>query len=688
MRDLFRFATTGAQDLVLILGMIGILLILFVPISTTALDFLLLTNISIALLILLITFYTEKPLEFSTFPSLLLMTTLFRLALNVSTTRLILQQGDAGEVIDAIGTHVVAGNYVIGLVIFFILIVVQYIVVTNGAQRVAEVAARFTLDSLPGKQMSIDADLNMGLIDNEEAKHRRGLLERESNFYGAMDGASKFVKGDAIAGIIIIIINIIGGLSIGIFQYDMSWSDALHKYTLLTVGDGIVTQIPSLIIAVASGIIITRAATDSRLGVEVIKQFGSHPKTIMIVIFVLLVAAMIPGIPLTPVVILIAVFGIVAWILYKNKTKLLDDVTAALEKEDSLLDASQYYQEMVTAPFEVKLPQSLHEYFVNEEHEIERRVNVLRKNLAADLGVVLPTLVFKKDSKLKNNEYKIYIQGESIASGMLNINCLLAINTRGERAEIEGEDTREPTYGLPAKWISPEIRNHAASVGFTIIEPDTVFLTHLQETCKRFASHFITRNEVEKIIELRKGELGKLVDDVIPNLLTYSDLQRVLQGLLNEQVSIKNIGAIFDVVADTARSVKDPEELVEKCREKLKGAICDSLMDQEGKLHVITLYPGLERKLLNSLVTKDQSGYMLTPKEIDYLISKIAKETERLLKANINPVVLCAAPIRKYLRKMIKRSLPLLKIISINEIDEKANVVSAGIIEFDLQEEK
>ena len=688
MRDLFRFATTGAQDLVLILGMIGILLILFVPISTTALDFLLLTNISIALLILLITFYTEKPLEFSTFPSLLLMTTLFRLALNVSTTRLILQQGDAGEVIDAIGTHVVAGNYVIGLVIFFILIVVQYIVVTNGAQRVAEVAARFTLDSLPGKQMSIDADLNMGLIDNEEAKHRRGLLERESNFYGAMDGASKFVKGDAIAGIIIIIINIIGGLSIGIFQYDMSWSDALHKYTLLTVGDGIVTQIPSLIIAVASGIIITRAATDSRLGVEVIKQFGSHPKTIMIVIFVLLVAAMIPGIPLTPVVILIAVFGIVAWILYKNKTKLLDDVTAALEKEDSLLDASQYYQEMVTAPFEVKLPQSLHEYFVNEEHEIERRVNVLRKNLAADLGVVLPTLVFKKDSKLKNNEYKIYIHGESIASGMLNINCLLAINTRGERAEIEGEDTREPTYGLPAKWISPEIRNHAASVGFTIIEPDTVFLTHLQETCKRFASHFITRNEVEKIIELRKGELGKLVDDVIPNLLTYSDLQRVLQGLLNEQVSIKNIGAIFDVVADTARSVKDPEELVEKCREKLKGAICDSLMDQEGKLHVITLYPGLERKLLNSLVTKDQSGYMLTPKEIDYLISKIAKETERLLKANINPVVLCAAPIRKYLRKMIKRSLPLLKIISINEIDEKANVVSAGIIEFDLQEEK
>lgn len=688
MHSVFRYITTGAQDLVLILGMIGILLILFVPISTTALDFLLLTNISIALLILLITFYTEKPLEFSTFPSLLLMTTLFRLALNVSTTRLILQQGDAGQVIDAIGTHVVAGNYVIGLVIFFILIVVQYIVVTNGAQRVAEVAARFTLDSLPGKQMSIDADLNMGLIDNEEAKRRRSLLERESNFYGAMDGASKFVKGDAIAGIIIIIINIIGGLSIGIFQLGMSWSEALHKYTLLTVGDGIVTQIPSLIIAVASGIIITRAATDSRLGVEVIKQFGSHPKTIMIVIFVLLIAAMIPGIPLTPVLILTAIFGLITWILYKNKSKLLGDVAAALEKEESLLDAGQFYQEMATAPFEVRLPQSLHEYFVNEEHEIERRVNVLRKNLATDLGFVLPTLTFKKDSKLKNNEYKIFIQGESIASGMLNIQSLLAINTRGDGADIEGEETREPTYGLPAKWISPELRNQASSVGFTIIEPDTVFLTHLQETCKRFASHFITRNEVEKIVELRKSELGKLVDDVIPNLLNYSDLQRVLQGLLNEQVSIKNIAAIFDVIADLARTVKDPEELVEKCREKLKGAICDSLLDQEGKLHVITLYPGLERKLLNSIVSKDQSGYMLTPREIDFLISKIAKETERLLKANINPVVLCAAPIRKYLRKMIKRSLPLLKIISINEIDEKANVVSAGVIEIEMQEER
>lgn len=392
MRKLLSLFMTGAQDLILIFGMIGILMILFVPISTTALDFLLLLNFSVALLILLITFYTEKPLEFSTFPSLLLMTTLFRLALNVSTTRLILQDGEAGAVIEAVGTHVVAGNYVIGLVIFFILIVVQYIVVTNGSQRVAEVAARFTLDSLPGKQMSIDADLNMGIIDTDEAKKRRSLLERESNFYGAMDGASKFVKGDAIAGIIIIIINIVGGLSIGIFQRDMSWSDALHRYTLLTVGDGIVTQIPSLIIAVASGIIITRAATDSRLGVEVIRQFGSHPKTILILLVALIAAALIPGIPLTPVLLLVLFFGVISWFLYKNKNKVLP-LAEIINSENIKQD--QFYQDMVTSPFEVKVGAELHEYFTSNELDIERRIANLRKHIAADLGFVLPTLTFR-----------------------------------------------------------------------------------------------------------------------------------------------------------------------------------------------------------------------------------------------------------------------------------------------------
>lgn len=684
MRKLWVILTSGIQDLILVVGMIGVLMILFVPISKGLLDFLLLFNFSLALLILLVTFYTEKPLEFSTFPSLLLMTTLFRLSLNVSTTRLILQDGDAGHVINAVGTHVIAGNYVIGLVIFFILIVVQYIVVTNGAQRVAEVAARFTLDSLPGKQMSIDADLNMGLIDTEEAKKRRGVLERESNFYGAMDGASKFVKGDAIAGIIIILINIIGGLCIGIFQHGMSWSTALHRYTLLTVGDGIVTQIPSLIIAVASGIIITRAATDARLGVEVLKQFSSQPKTIFIILIALLAQALIPGIPFFPVFLLLVVFGTIYWFLIKNK--LVSDI-AKIEEAEEVIDENQFFSQMIASPFEIKMGTQLHEFFMANEADLERRIAILRKNIVNELGFILPTLVFKKDSRSKSNEYKIYIQGESIATGELNTKCLLAINPRGDKTDIEGEDTIEPTYGLPAKWITHESRHNALGLGFTIIEPETVFLTHIQETIKRNASNFISRMEAERLLDARKAEIGRLVEEIVPNLLSFSDIQRIFQGLLSEQVSIKNIPMILDVIADAARVTKDTEELVEKCREKLRSTICDSLIDVEGRMHVITLYPSLERKLINTFVQKDTNHIGLTPGEIDLFITKLVKEAERLLRANTSPVILCAAPIRKHLRKLIKRSLPLIKVLSINEIDEKVNVISSGLVNLELVSE-
>lgn len=679
MNLMFNKFFSGAHDLILVIGMIGVLLILFVPISPGVLDFLLLTNFSFALLILLITFYIEKPLEFSTFPSLLLMTTLLRLSLNVSTTRLILQQGDAGRVIDAIGSHVVAGNYVIGLVIFFILIVVQFIVVTSGAQRVAEVAARFTLDSLPGKQMSIDADLNLGIIDTEESKRRRGLLEKESNFYGAMDGASKFVKGDAVAGIIIILINIIGGLLIGVFQHHMAWSDALHHYTLLTVGDGIVTQIPSLIIAVASGIIITRAATDSRLGAEIVKQFTANPKVIVILVVTLIAEIFIPGLPAVPIFCLITVFGVITWFIFKRAT---------IAQKDNMVDTreargdDQHYQDMMSSLLEIKMGNVLHEYLGKEEYEIERRISLLRKNIASELGFVLPTLTFKKDARLKSDEYRIFIHGECFSHGQLKPSCLLAINSRGEKVEIQGEDTREPTYGLPAKWIAPEVRATALAAGYTIIEPETVLLTHLQEITKRHAGNFITRNEVENMISLRRSELGNLVDEIIPNLLSYSDIQRVLQGLLAEQVPIRNLPVIFDVLADGARTIKDSEELVELCREKLKGSICDSLSDAEGNLHVMTFFPALERKLISSVMQREES-IPISPKELDAIISKLSAEVERLLKMNINPVILCAAPIRRFIRKMLRKPLPLVRIISINEVDEKVGVVSASIISLD-----
>lgn len=665
---------SGAQDLILVSGMIGVLMILFVPISTSLLDLLLLTNFSTALLILAITFYTEKPLEFSTFPSLLLMTTLFRLSLNVSTTRLILQQGNAGEVISSVGKHVVAGNYIIGLVIFFILIVVQYIVVTNGAQRVAEVAARFTLDSLPGKQMSVDADLNIGIIDTEEAKKRRAALERESNFYGAMDGASKFVKGDAVAGIIIIIINIVGGLSIGIFQQGMDWSAALHRYTLLTVGDGIVTQIPSLIIAVSSGIIITRAASDARLGTEVAKQFTTHPKAILIIVIALMGQALIPGIPLLPIALLLALFGGIYWFIKKLEiaSETIQDTTDGTKNED-------FYSEISNSAFEIKVGAHLHDFFSGDELEIERRINILRKKISSDLGFVLPTLTLSKDTRYKQGEYKIYIHGESSAVGSINSTGLLAINPRGHVTELPGEETKEPTYGLPAKWISPKDRNQAVNLGLTLVEPETVFLTHVQETVRRNAANFVTRVEAEKIITARKAEVGSVIDEILPGQVSYSDVQKVLQGLLSEQVSIKNIPLIIDVLADITRTIKDPEEIVEKCRERLRASICDALVDDQGRLQVITIYPALERKLIYTLVQKD-SAQGLTPRELDMFVSRVVKEVEKQIKANVSPVILCAAPLRRHLRKTLRRPLPLIKILAISEIDEKVNISSAGVV--------
>src|SRR3989338_1207387 len=457
-----RFLGEGS-DLLLAVAVIGMLLVLFTPIPTGLLDLLLLTNFAIALLVLLVTFDTDKPLSFSTFPSLLLMTTLMRLALNIAATRLILTDGDAGKVISAVGTHVVGGNYIIGFVIFLILVVVQYVVVTSGAQRVAEVAARFTLDSLPGKQMSIDADLNMGMIDQDEAKRRRSQLERESNFYGAMDGASKFVKGDAIAGIVIIAINIIGGLSVGLLQKGMSWGDALHHYTLLTVGDGIVTQIPSLIIAVAAGIIITRAATDARLGPELGRQLSAYPKTLMVVAAVALLLMLLPGLPVLPLLLLFLAFAGAAWYSYRR----LQSQGPAQKKGDTAKDSTEGSEsEEASAAtssdaFELRLSADLAAQVLTATSTLSLRIDNLRKQFARDYGFNLPQLHVHLEKSLPTGIYQVYVRGASIASGELEFEKLLAINPGGASLTLEGRGTKEPTYGLNAQWIVPALRNQA-----------------------------------------------------------------------------------------------------------------------------------------------------------------------------------------------------------------------------------
>lgn len=683
MKSLWLNLWQGSNDLLLVLGMIGILLVLFTPIPPGVLDFLLLTNVSIALLILLVTFYTDKPLGFSTFPSLLLMTTLFRLALNVSATRLILNQGNAGKVINAIGTYVVGGNYVVGLVVFLILIVVQYVVVTNGAQRVAEVAARFTLDSLPGKQMSIDADLNMGIIDQEEAKRRRSQLERESNFYGAMDGASKFVKGDAIAGIIIIMINIVGGLTIGIAQNHMSWADALHRYTLLTVGDGIVTQIPSLVIAVGSGIIITRAATDARLGQEITKQIAANPKTLAIVALALIGLGFMPGLPLLPIAILTLAMAGMAFLAIRKRavdtTKpVSDEVAEETQKTETL------YELMNIEAFEIQLGSGLATHFLAASASLETRVENLRKQFAKDYGFALPRLHASAQASLAPNEYVIVIHGVPAARGELEPQLLLAINPGGERPRFEGRETREPTYGLPAQWLAPHLRQQARAAGYTLVEPDSVLLTHLSELARKHAADFLTRAETERLIDARKQELGALIDELFPTVLSFSDVQRVLQGLLREQVSIRPLPGILEVLADAGRHTKNPDELVERAREHLGSFICDRLSDDNQQLHVLTIAPELERNMMQSLRQRE-TGLLLPPGDIDRFIVKVAQLSEQLLLRNTQPVLLCAAPLRRALRHLLWRAVPHIHILAVSEVVTHARVLSAGVVELDGQ---
>ncbi|WP_434577347.1 FHIPEP family type III secretion protein [Pseudomonas sp. Z5-35] len=684
MKPLLSRMLSEGSDLLLAVAVIGILLVLFTPIPTWLLDLLLLTNFAVALLVLLVTFDIDKPLSFSTFPSLLLMTTLFRLALNISATRLILTDGDAGLVIAAVGTHVVGGNYVIGFVIFLILVVVQYVVVTSGAQRVAEVAARFTLDSLPGKQMSIDADLNMGIIDQEEAKRRRSQLERESNFYGAMDGASKFVKGDAIAGIVIIAINIIGGLSVGILQKGQSWGDALHHYTLLTVGDGIVTQIPSLIIAVAAGIIITRAATDARLGPELGRQVSAYPKTLVVVALVTLFLAMMPGLPLIPLMMLFCAFAAAAWFSYR---KLRGKVSADEGSQQDLLtgqdsEFGDVYALMNTDAFELRLSADLAAHVLAATSTLSLRIENLRKQFAKDYGFALPSLTVHADKKLANGTYQVCVQGAVIAAGELEFDKLLAINPGGATLVLEGRATKEPTYGLKALWIEVAQRAQARTAGYTLVEPDTVLLTHLSELARRYAPEFLTRAETERLIEKKRAGLGSLVDELVPQVLSYSDIQRVLQLLLREQVSIRNLETILEVLVDAGRSNKSAEDLVERVRERLGAALYERLVDKNGELNVLTIAPQLEGYMLAASRPREGLQSALLPaQELERFVTTVAREAERQLSGNKQPVLLCAAPLRRVLRAFMSRAVPHMAVLSVNEVGQHARVTSAGMIE-------
>lgn len=645
----------------------GILLILFIPIPAGLLDLLFIANFSWALTILLLTFYTDKPLSFSTFPTLLLISTLFRLALNVSATRLILSDGDAGRVIGAIGQYVIHDNYVMGLVVFLILIIVQYVVVTNGAQRVAEVAARFTLDSMPGKQMSIDADLNIGLISQAEAKFRRSQIEKEANFYGAMDGASKFVKGDAIAGVLIILVDIIGGFAIGMAQKGLSLTESIHTYSLLTVGDGLITQIPALTISLATGIIVTRAATDAHLGSEVAKQITSYPKSLIVVCCSLIGLLLLKGIPVLPVLIILCLFMIAAFYAMKSQQR--------QEKLNEPLDES-LYEKIRIHPVEIQLNTELFRELAPYETELLRLIQQLRERLAYDLGFVLPEVKLRSEKKLNYPFYTLCIQGNQQGVHQLHLDKVLAIESHHQKpARLIGIDVRDPSYGLNATWIPPNQHTSASASGFTVCEPLTVLATHLNDAIQNNLADLLTRAQTETLLE--QPHISSLRDELIPSLLPFGHVQRVLQNLLQEKVSIRFLSTILEALLEHGKTTHDATQLTELVRARLATPICQKLMLNQNNLPVLTLAQALEQKLGSSI---SNNHFALEPSLTESFISSLATQVETMLAERKRPVLLCSSVLRRHIKQLTQRVIPHLTVLGMNEIPVNIQVESFGIV--------
>lgn len=675
MYSLFRRNLGQHSDAILVLAMIGILMILFIPIPSQLLDVLLILNLSFGLLVLLLAFYVEKPLQFSTFPSLLLIATLFRLSLNIASTRLILNDADAGEVIGAIGDYVVAGNYIIGLIVFLVLIVVQYVVVTNGAQRVAEVAARFTLDSMPGKQMSIDADMNMGIIDEKEAQRRRQEIEKEGNFYGAMDGASKFVKGDAIAGIIIIIINIVGGLTIGIAQGDMTWGTALHTYTLLTVGDGIVTQIPALIISTGTGIIVTRAASDGNLSQEISSQITAYPKTLLLIILALGVLMFLPGMPLLPILIILTLTSSMAYWAHRKHKK--DRQTDNPEYDANSQESENIYAKMKVHPFSIELGTELTKQFGgNKNGVLFERINQFRQENALKTGFVIPAVVVKENPDLEPGCYRFFINGTKRGESLLYTDKLLAINP-GKAKKLEGIEAKDPSYGLPALWITPENENLAITQGYTVVDPVTVFMTHFTEVTNHNLSELLSRNEVDNILNHTRQDHKALIDELTPTLLSVGQIRKVFQGLLSEKVSIRNTIRILETLLDEAKEVQDTQLLVELVRSQLGGEICADYLDEKGHLTALILEPSLEATLSGSV---NEGRLRIDPRLSEQLLVRLASQVEKMMRSNHFPIIVCSGEIRRHLSQLVRRIMPHLAVISMHEVPSDSSLKSFAIV--------
>ena len=678
------------RDVLLPVAVVAVIAMMIVPLPTVMLDLLLIVNLSIGLLILLVSMYTTEPLAFSVFPTLLLITTLFRLALNISASRLILLNAFAGHVIEAFGSVVIGGSYVVGIVVFIILVVIQFVVITNGAGRVAEVAARFTLDAMPGKQMSIDADLNAGLITEAEAKRRRQKIEQEADFYGAMDGASKFVRGDAIAGIIIILVNILAGFVIGVMQQGMSLMGALQTYALLTVGDGLVSQIPALMISTATGIVVTRAATSGDLGTDTIRQITSNPRVLGIVTGALVVLAFVPGIPKLPFFIIACLTGGGAYLAWQSEAsgeRTAISGGATVVETTATGEPAPTGPEAVTPllaldPMELEIGYGLIPLVDPQEAgNLLDRITRIRRQMALDLGIVLPTVRVRDNLQLQPNQYVVKLRGVEVARGDLLINQYLAMNAGLADEQIEGIPTTEPAFGLPALWIQASLKDRAELLGYTVVDPPSVLTTHLTEVIKGNAANILSRQDVQTLITNLKAEHPAVVDELIPGVLSIGETQKVLQNLLRERITIRDLVTIVETLADYARQTRDTEALTEYVRQRLARAISAQYRGADGLVHVITLSPRVEQQLTEALKQTDQGTMIaMEPVRAQQLLQRLAGEMERVAGLGHAPVLLCSARLRLAVRRLTERVLPNLVVLSFSEIATGVDVQAEGMV--------
>ena len=671
------------SDVMIAVGIVTIIVMMIIPLPTILLDLLLCMNITLALVVVMSAIYNVEALDLSVFPSLLLITTLFRLALNVSSTRLILLEGYAGEVISSFGNFVVGGNAVVGFIIFIILIIIQFLVITKGAERVAEVSARFTLDAMPGKQMAIDADLNQGAITDAEASERRKKIQREADFYGAMDGASKFVKGDAIAAIIIIIINITGGFVIGMVQRNMTVQQALQNYTLLTVGEGLVNQIPALLISTATGIIVTRAASESNLGYDLIHQLGAKPRVFYIVCGVLLAMACVPGLPGVPFAILAGACGLIGRQIASGDKKVQE--TAVVEKKEKTKTEANKPENIVSLlqvdPMELEIGYSLIPLVdTGQGGDLLDRIVMIRRQCALELGLVVPTIRIRDNIQIKPNAYIIKLKGIEIAKGELLLDHYLAMNSGTVFEEIQGIDTIEPAFGLPALWIPEASREQAELNGYTVVDAVSVLATHLTEVIKAHADEILGRQETQNLIDNAKKTNPSLVDEVIPDLLGVGDIQKILANMLRERVSIRDMTTILEVLADYAQATKDTEILTEYVRHAMARQITQQYT-QNNQLTCITLDPAIENRIAGAVQRTERGSYVsLDPDTMQKLLNSLSKELQKLTDMGYQPITLTSPTVRLYFRKLVERSVPGIIVLSHAEIDQSVEIQIIGVV--------